>query len=481
MTYADLVVSPARTEIFLLAFGCAVLLFEVFAPRGGRAILHWLVVAGLVFAAWLAADFESAPTLALNGFLSASPLSSLMKTAALLACALALGFARGYLAARGVPRGEFAALAVFAALGICALVSAAHLLSLYLGLELMSLSLYAMIALRRDHPPAIEAALKYFVLGALASGLFLYGASMIYGATGELGFARIAAAAAGGDRALLSLGLAFALCGAAFKLGAAPFHMWLPDVYDGAPAATTAFIAAAPKIAAFAFLLRVIVEALGDLISDWRPMLIFLAVASLAVGNLAAIAQTNIKRMLAYSSISHAGFIVLGVVGAGVDGVAASLFYVIAYALMSAGGFGAVALLSQNGREADNLSDLAGLSSRAGLPAAVILALMFGMAGIPPTIGFFAKWSVLSALVDAGFVWLAAVAVAFSLIGAFYYLRVVKLMFFDSPPPAARPLVFAPGALWPLALVGFLVLWWGVFPGDLLALCEQAARVSLAG
>ena len=224
-----------------------------------------------------------------------------MKTAALLACALALGFARGYLAARGVPRGEFAALAVFAALGICALVSAAHLLSLYLGLELMSLSLYAMIALRRDHPPAIEAALKYFVLGALASGLFLYGASMIYGATGELGFARIAAAAAAGDRALLSLGLAFALCGAAFKLGAAPFHMWLPDVYDGAPAATTAFIAAAPKIAAFAFLLRVIVEALGDLISDWRPMLIFLAVASLAVGNLAAIAQTNIKRMLAYS------------------------------------------------------------------------------------------------------------------------------------------------------------------------------------
>ena len=371
MTYADLVVFPARTEIFcsrsVAPFCCSRFCA---ARRAGDFALACRRRAGFrrvarrrfrirararaqrIFVGFAAVVVDENRRLA--G----------VRARARIRARLSRGAGR---AARRVRRARR-----FAALGICALVSAAHLLSLYLGLELMSLSLYAMIALRRDHPPAIEAALKYFVLGALASGLFLYGASMIYGATGELGFARIAAAAASGDRALLSLGLAFALCGAAFKLGAAPFHMWLPDVYDGAPAATTAFIAAAPKIAAFAFLLRVIVEALGDLISDWRPMLIFLAVASLAVGNLAAIAQTNIKRMLAYSSISHAGFIVLGVVGAGVDGVAASLFYVIAYALMSAGGFGAVALLSQNGREADNLSDLAGLSSRAGLPAAVI-------------------------------------------------------------------------------------------------------------
>ena len=321
MTLPELHISAARTEMFVLASALAVLLADLFVPAARRVLLHWASVALLVVAAGLAADgLGESPTIALGGFFAATPLAALLKCGALLAAAGSAAFSGRYLQSRGMMRGEFYALTLLAALGMCVMISAAHFLTLYLGLELMSLCLYAVIALRRDDNAAVESAVKYFVLGALASGLLLYGASILYGAAGDLSFAGVAAAAAdssGANRAALAFGLVFLLAGMAFKLGAAPFHMWLPDVYHGAPAAATLFIAAAPKIAALGMALRVLTEPLGGLQEEWREMLAVLALASLALGNIAAIAQTNLKRMLAYSSIAHAGFMLLGILAGG--------------------------------------------------------------------------------------------------------------------------------------------------------------------
>ena len=485
MTAADLSISAASVEIFIFIAGCAALCADLFIPKNYRPQLHWAVVASLLVAAAAAAGgYDSAPGAALNGFFIISPFAAILKTTALLAAAGSLAFSRRYLEESGMMRGEFHALALLSVLGMMVMISAGHFLPLYMGLELMSLSLYAMIALRRNNALASEAAIKYFVLGALASGLFLYGVSIIYGATGgKLYLAEVAeVVAAGGaaSNAALSLGLVFALAGMAFKLGVAPFHMWLPDVYEGAPAPMTLFISAAPKVAALAMLLRVLAGALPEMQAEWRDMLIILALASLAAGNIAAITQTNIKRMLAYSAIAHSGFMALGVLAGGETGLAAAVFYTVIYALTTVGGFGIVVLMSVNGKDCGELNALKGLASRNGLIAGVLGALMLSMAGIPPVAGFAAKLSVLQALAEAELVWLAAAAVLFSVIGAFYYLRVIKLMFFDAPEPAnAEEFPLSPAAMALTALFGVLTLALGVFPGGLLAACKAAAKLSL--
>jgi NADH-quinone oxidoreductase subunit N len=389
-------------------------------------------------------------------------------------------------------KGEFFTLTLFAALGISIMCSANHFLVVYLGLELMSLSLYALTALRRDHALATEAAMKYFVLGALASGFLLYGLSMMYGATGTLEipkvFERIATGRINHD--VLVFGVVFVVAGLAFKLGAAPFHMWVPDVYQGAPTAVTLLIAGAPKLAAFAITVRLLVEGMLGLAVDWQQMLIVLALASLAVGNLAAIAQTNLKRMLAYSTIAQMGFLLLGMaVGvvsgntlSGANAYSSAMFYIVTYVLTTAGTFGLILHLSREGHEAEEVSDLAGLSRRAPWLAGAMTVFMFSLAGIPPMVGFHAKLAVLQALITTnvtGHLVLAVVAVLFSLLGAFYYLRVVKVMYFDEPTDQAA-VVRTQGLSALLAVNGMAVLLLGLLPGGLMAMCRDAIVRALA-
>ena len=366
-------------------------------------------------------------------------------------------------------------LVLFAALGMMVLISARSFLTVYLGLELLSLSLYALVALDRDSLVASEAAMKYFVLGALASGMLLYGMSLIYGATGSLDLATVheAISDSGRGNVVLILGLVFLVVGVAFKLGAVPFHMWVPDVYEGAPTPVTLFIGSAPKIAAFAMLMRLLVDGLGSLHGDWQQMLIILAVLSMGIGNVIAIAQSNIKRMLAYSTIAHVGFLFLGVIAGNPDGYAASMFYVIVYTLMVVGAFGMVVALGRNGHECDQLEDFRGLNERNPWLAMLMMVLMLSMAGVPPLAGFWAKWSVLRELVAAGQSWLAVVAVLFSVIGLYYYLRVVRLMYFDPPSDAVRA---RPGADVQVVIGanGLAILALGIYPGGLLALCARA-------
>jgi NADH-quinone oxidoreductase subunit N len=373
---------------------------------------------------------------------------------------------------RNLLKGEYFILGLFAVLGMMVMVSAHHLLMIYLGLELLSLSLYAMVAMHRDSQQASEAAMKYFVLGALASGMLLYGISMLYGITGSLDLAEITQVISQKNEhhTILVFALVFIVVGLAFKLGAVPFHMWVPDVYQGAPTAVTLFIGSAPKLAAFAMVMRLLVEGMQELHADWQGMLILLAILSMGTGNLIAIAQTNLKRMLAYSTISHVGFLLLGILTGTAAGYAASMFYVIVYALMSLGGFGVILLLSRKGFEAELLADLKGLNERNSWYAFIMLILMLSMAGVPPFLGFWAKWSVLSQVVQADMVWLAVVAVAFAIIGAFYYLRIIKLMYFDkaednTPIEADLPMRIA------LSVNGLVILMLGLLPHSLMQLC----------
>ncbi|HLB48822.1 MAG TPA: NADH-quinone oxidoreductase subunit NuoN, partial [Anaerolineales bacterium] len=386
---------------------------------------------------------------------------------------------------RDLLKGEFFVLTLFAMLGMMVMISANHFLTLYLGLELLSLCLYALVALNRDSASSTEAAMKYFVLGALASGLLLYGMSMIYGATGSLDISAVAKALEGGRpvKTVMVFGLVFVVAGLGFKLGVVPFHMWIPDVYHGAPTAVTLFIGSAPKLAAFAMAMRLLVNGLLALAVDWQQMLVIMSVLSMAIGNLAALAQTNIKRMLAYSTISHMGFMLLGLLSGVVnnnwlnaaDAYSAAMFYAVVYVLMSLGAFGMVILLSRAGFEAENLSSFKGLNRRSPWFAFIMLLLMFSLAGIPPTAGFYAKLSVLQATVAAGQVWLAVVAVMFSLVGAFYYVRVVKLMYFDeaqdTAPLEAR---LDMGVL--LSANGLAVLLLGILPGPLMQLCFYSIK-----
>ena len=467
---------PAAPEILLAVMACVVLLVDLYLGRRHRASVFLLAQASLVISALMCiALFPQEPVTTFNGSFKSDAMSAVLKVFVILVTYFVLFYSKVYLDARDLFKGEYFVLALFAVLGMMILVSAASLLTLYLGLELMSLCLYALVALHRTSSAASEAAMKYFVLGALASGTLLYGMSLLYGVTGTLELERIREfqdSGAGLD-IILVLGLVFIVVGVAFKLGAAPFHMWVPDVYEGAPTSVTLFVGTAPKIAAFGMLMRLLVDGLSGLRSDWIDMLTIIAVLSMGVGNIIAIAQSNLKRMLGYSTVAHVGFLLLGIISGTRTGYAASMFYIIVYALMGLGAFGMIIVLGGKGFESDRLDDFRGLNERSPWLAFLVLVVMLSMAGMPPFVGFWAKWSVLREVVAADQVWLATVAVLFTVIGLFYYLRVVWLVYFekaaDPAPPACATdvkIMISTNALALLAL--------GVYPGALLALCVSA-------
>ncbi len=466
----------AAPEIFLLASTCAVLVIDLFLSDNTRWVSYLLAqlsLLGALLITWATMPHES--IMAFTDTFVRDSMGDVLKIFTYLICSMVFLYSRDYLHARGLLKGEYFVLGLFGVLGMMVLISAANFLTVYLGLELLSLALYAMVAFDRESKNASEAAMKYFVLGAIASGMLLYGMSMLYGATGSLNLATVAehTVAKGGHDLILAFGLVFVLIGVAFKLGAVPFHMWLPDVYEGAPTAVTMYVGSIPKIAAFAMAMRLFVDALSGLSADWQAMLIMLSVLSLGLGNVVAIAQTNIKRMLAYSTISHVGFLLLGILAGTPDGYSAAMFYTIIYAVMATGSFGIVILLSRSGFEAERLEDFKGLSERSPWFAFVMLVLMFSLAGVPPTVGFYAKLWVLEAVIGAGLTWVAVVAVAFSVIGAFYYLRIIKLMYFDKAEDAA-PLDSSIDTRVILSTNGLAVLALGVFPGALMSLCTFA-------
>ncbi|MBN9428033.1 MAG: NADH-quinone oxidoreductase subunit NuoN [Burkholderiales bacterium] len=480
----------ALPEIVLLVAACVVLLIDAIVPQAKRISTAGLTLLAMIpSAAIIIAQFGQPTQYAFSNMYVADSLAHLLKLCSFIALAVTLIYAGQYVRDRGMERGEFYALALFSLLGQMVMISANHLLIVYLGLELMSLSLYALAALRRDAPASSEAAMKYFVLGALASGFLLYGMSMIYGGAGSLDLSQIAARFAEGqvNRIVFSFGVVFIVAGLAFKFGAVPFHMWVPDVYQGSPTAATLLIAAGPKLAAFAITFRVLVEGLSGVATDWQQMLMVLAVASLAIGNIVAIAQSNFKRMLAYSTISQVGFVFLGLLAGIVDGsvenatsaYGSALFYVVTYVLTTLGTFGMIQLLARQGFEAETIDDLKGLNRRSQWMALVMMIMMLSLAGLPPLVGFYAKLMVLKAVIDAGQVWLAVVAVLFSLVGAFYYLRVVKAMYFD-PVADDSPLVPQAGARATMAVNGALVLLLGIVPGPLVALCLHVIGQALA-
>jgi NADH-quinone oxidoreductase subunit N len=480
---------PAAAEIFLVAMACAILLIDAFFGAKRRWLtssLTLLTLVGCALITYLTMDAQV--VLTFNNLFVDDLLADFLKLLLYLAVIVAIIYSRDFLAARGLDKGEYYVLVLFATLGMMVMISAASFLTIYLGLELLSLSLYALVALDRDSPRATEAAMKYFILGSLASGLLLYGMSMVYGATGTLEIGGVAQALHLGvaNKTVLVFGLVFIVSGIAFKLGAVPFHMWVPDVYQGAPTPIAMLIASAPKLAAFAMTMRMLVYGLFELAEHWQSMLMILAVLSIALGNLAAIAQTNIKRMLAYSTISHMGFLLLalmsGVVGPdkhfALNAYSSALYFVVAYVLMSLGAFGTILLMSRAGYEVEHLDDFKGLNQRSPWFAAVMMAVMFSMAGVPFFVGFFAKFSVLLAVVDAGYIWIAVFAVMFSLIGAFYYLRIVKFMYFDAPVDAA-PIQAGLDMRFLLSANGAAVVLFGIFPDALVSLCTYAVLRSL--
>jgi len=470
----------AAPELWILVLACVIMCADVFLDESRRGIIHMLSMLTLIFAAIITmrGDYHADGVWAVTAFNETfvrDPMSDVLKLFCYAILALVYTYSKHYLRAFGLFRTDFYTLTLFALLGVMLLISANSLIMVYLGLELTSLSSYALVAFDRESRRGSESAMKYFVLGSMASGLLLYGMSMIYGATGSLQLNAVSEAISqnGSDDILLVFGLVFMVAGIGFKLGVAPFHMWVPDVYHGAPAAVTLFISTVPKLAAFAMAYRLLDNGLGQLHGDWQQMLMFLSVMSIVIGNLAAIMQTNLKRMLAYSTISHMGFVLLGMLPGTAYGFGASMFYVIVYALMSAAGFGMLILLSNNGVEAEELSDFKGLNQRNSWYAAVMAMVMFSMAGVPVFVGFFAKWLVIKAALDAGLLWLAILAVVFSVIGAFYYLRVVKLMYFDdaeNETAVEAPVDF--GAA--ISLNGILMLGLGIFSSSLITVCMMS-------
>jgi NADH-quinone oxidoreductase subunit N len=474
---------PAYPELFLLAMGCVILVADLFLSDSRRVVSYALTHAallGCLLITYLTAAIE--PVTTFSDMFVDDLMADVLKLLVYIVAMVMLVYSRTYLAARGLFRGEFFVLVLFATLGMMVMISANHLLTLYLGLELLTLSLYALVALQRDSAAATEAAMKYFVLGALASGMLLYGMSMLYGATGTLGIAQLAEIilAGGAREVVLVFALVFVVAGIGFKLGAVPFHMWVPDVYHGAPTPVTVFIGSATKLAAFAFIMRLLVQGLGaeQLLAEWSQMLMVMAVLSLAIGNVTAIVQTNLKRMLAYSTIGHMGFLLLGILSGDLVGYGAGMFYVVVYVLMNLGAFGMILLLSRAGFEAENLDDFKGLNQRSPWYAFLMLLLMFSMAGLPPTVGFYAKLAVLQAVISAGLVWLAVLAVLFSLIGAYYYLRLVKLMYFDAPVDTA-PIAPRRDVRVLLSANGLAMLFFGILPEPLMALCQFSIQASL--
>ncbi len=476
MEYDLMSLRPAWPEIFMLCSACFVLVADLFVSDRNRAVTYVLSLFALggtlVLVLSVAGD---APQVIFDGGYIRDPMSDLLKVSIIVISLFAFVYSKDYLRAKGLFKGEFYSLGLFAVLGMLVMVSSNSFLTLYLGLELLTLCLYALVAFDRDSPKGAEAAMKYFVMGALASGLLLYGISMVYGATGALDFQSVTRAMSsdGMDDKVLTFGLVFIIIGVAFKFGAVPFHMWLPDIYHGAPTAVTLFLSSAPKIAAFAMAMRLLVDGLGALQGHWQDMLIILAVLSLALGNVVAIAQRNIKRMLAYSTISHVGFILLGLLAGTDKGYSAGMFYTIVYALMSVGTFGILAMLSRQGFEAENLEDLKGLNERSPWIAGMMLLLLFSLAGVPPTVGFFAKLFVLEAIVNVDLLWLAVYAVFFSLIGAFYYLRAIKMMYFDKSTET-QPVSASADTHLIVSMNGLAMLAFGLLPAPLLDACLAA-------
>jgi NADH-quinone oxidoreductase subunit N len=480
-------------EIFLLLMTSVVALVGVNGTVSRLNLTFWITeISLLLFAGMHLHILQTGVTVyGMQRMVVSDPMGHLLGLAAAVATMITLGYARPYLASRDLLKGEFLSLSMFSLLGISVMVSANNFLVVYVGLELMSLSLYALTALRRDHAISTEAAMKYFVLGALASGFLLYGLSMMYGATGTLDLPYVFDAIHKGTAApqVLTFGLVFIVAGLAFKLGLAPFHMWVPDVYHGAPTAVTLLISGAPKLAAFGITIRILVEGLSGLATDWQEMLVVLSVVSMSLGNLAAIAQTNLKRLLAYSAIAQLGFMLLGLTPTVIDlstasaanGYSSAMFYILTYVLTTLGTFGLIMYLSRHGFESEEISDLAGLAKRSPWVAGVMSIFMFSLAGIPPLVGFYAKFAVLQALVstnNSGYITLAVVAVLLSLIGAYYYLRIVKTMYFDEPLDST-PIRGDTGTAVLLACNGLAALVFGLLPDGLMSLCRDAVLKAL--
>ncbi len=481
-------------EMWLLAMACVVTLADLFVTDPQRRPTFWLTQGTIaVFSLIHLAGFNAGATAyGMQGLVVVDPMGHLLAFFAGVATMISIAYARPTLESRDMLKGEFFSLSLFVLLGISVMCSANNFLVVYLGLELMSLSLYALVALRRDHAVSTEAAMKYFVLGALASGFLLYGLSMMYGATGSLDIPKVFEQISTGriNKEVLIFGVVFVVAGLAFKLGAVPFHMWVPDVYQGAPTSVTLLIGAAPKFAAFAITIRLLVEGMLGLAVDWQQMLIVLAVGSLVIGNLVAIAQTNLKRMLAYSTIAQMGFILLGLSAGVVSGntlsagnaYSSSMFYLVSYVLTTLGTFGMIMYLSRQGFEAEYIDDFAGLAKRRPWAAGVMSVFLFSLAGLPPMVGFYAKLAILQALVSTnvtGYIWLAIIAVLLSLVGAFYYIRIVKVMYFDEPTQT-EPIVSTTGVSALLAANGLAVLVFGLLPGGLMAMCRDAIIKALA-
>ncbi len=472
-----MILSP---EILIVTMSCLILAIDAYLPDQMRNLTYQLSQGTLIGTALLVLLTDPPQRLlAMNGMFVIDSMATILKFVALIIVFLAFLYSRAYLKDRQMFKGEYFVLGLFATVGMMIMISAHTLLTIYLGLELLSLSLYTMVAMHRDSPTATEAAMKYFVLGALASGMLLYGISILYGLTGTLDLTTLATIIASpdfGNHTLLIFGLVFIVVGLAFKLGAVPFHVWIPDVYQGAPTAVTLFISSAPKLAAFAILMRVLVDGLQPIAVDWQQILILLSILSMATGNLIAIAQTNLKRMLAYSTIAHVGYLMLGVLTATPAGYAASMFYVVVYSLMSLGSFGIIILLSRAGFEAENISHLKGLNERSSWYAFMMLILMLSMAGVPPLLGFWAKLSVLTQVVQADLVWLAVLAVIFAIIGAFYYLRIIWMMYFekaDDTTPICAKMDFKIA----LSANALVILLLGLAPHALIQMCKQALGV----
>ena len=487
-----IVTSP---EIVLLVMACVIALVDLGVTSRMRSVTYWLTMATLAVVAYFTAEFalQDQTIYAFGNMVVSDPMGNWLKFFATLSMMVCLVYGRPYAADRDMLLGgEMFTLSMFALLGIFVMISGSNFLVIYLGLELLTLCSYALVALRRDHATSTEAAMKYFVLGAMASGFLLYGLSMLYGATGSLDIGTVFKIVNSGQvkHQVLVFGLVFIVSGLAFKLGAAPFHMWIPDVYQGAPTSVTVMIGSAPELAAFAICIRLLVEGLLPLAIDWQQMLAMLAIASLLIGNLAAIAQTNLKRMLAYSTIAQMGFVILGLLSGVVNGntlsaanaYSSAMFYVVTYVMTTLASFGIILLLAREGFESEEITDLAGLNQRSPLFAGVMAICMFSLAGVPPLVGFYAKLAVLQALVSSGqglYLALAVFAVMMSLVGAFYYLRVVKVMYFDAPITATT--VSAPiDVRAVLSINGALVLILGIVPGGLMTLCARAIVKTLA-
>jgi NADH-quinone oxidoreductase subunit N len=426
----------ALPELTMLCMAMFILILDLFLKPKNRILIYGFAQLALIVAGYFTfAGLTQSVGYAFNGLFVDDALSHILKLFTLFGAAIMLVYTRHYMKLRGLFKGEYYALILFAILGMMIMISGQSMLTIYMGLELLSLCLYALVAFDRDNVRATEAAMKYFVLGALASGMLLYGMSMIYGMTGSLNISEITSALQESNlkNPVLILGLVFIVAGLAFKFGAVPFQMWVPDVYEGSPTAITMFIGSIPKFAAFAIAIRLLAQGLAPMVADWQDMLLILAVMSIAIGNFSAIAQTNLKRMLAYSTISHMGFLLFGLLSGNLNGYTSSMFYISAYVLMTLAGFGMILLLSHKGFEAENLDDLKGLNQRSPWAAFLMLITMFSMAGVPPTIGFYAKFTVLQAALQAGYIWAVVFAVLMAAVGAFYYLRVVKLMYFDAP------------------------------------------------